>query len=98
MGGVERAAGDAKENERAESGDAPTREGLEEGTTERGPAPTGAAAGVVERYHGLSALSDTLKAKRDEAEPTARPPPVTLPIAVSTAAPVGSNRSDAVRG
>lgn len=91
-GGV-RAAGEAKEKERAESGDAPTRDGLEEGTTAERGAGVGA---VVERYHGLSALSETLKAKRDEAEPTLLPAPV---VVVSTAAPEdGSNRSEAVRG
>jgi len=82
---VERsAAGDAKEKERAESGDAPTSDGLLVGTTER--EPTG--AGMVERYHGLTGLSVGVTENRDEAEPT--------PAFPTTAA--GSNRRDAVRG
>jgi len=80
-----RAAGDAKEKERAESGDAPTSDGLLlVGTTEREPTD----AGMVERYHGLTGLSVGVTENRDEAEPT--------PAFPTTAA--GSNRSDAVRG
>jgi hypothetical protein len=94
---VVRVTGEAKEKERAESGDAPTRDGLEEGTTERGFA-RGAAAGVVERYHGLSALSDTLNAKREEADPTTPPPPPGFGMVVRMAAPDGSKRREAVRG
>lgn len=88
---VERAAGEAKEKERAESGDAPMRDGLEVGTTERGPTDDGV---VVDRYHGLRVLScDTVTENRDEAEPTPMP---FVPVASRAAA--GSNRSDAVRG
>jgi hypothetical protein len=92
---MERAAGEANEKECAVSGDTPTKEGLEEATMEHGPA-TG-AAGVVDRYHGLSALSDMLKTKRDQADPTTPPPPA-FPMVVSMATPNGSNSINVVHG
>jgi hypothetical protein len=87
---VERSvAGEAKEKERAESGDAPTSDGLlEVGTTEREPTEVG----MVERYHGLMGLSVGVTENRDEADPT---PAFPTTAAADTA---GSYRSDAVRG
>ena len=79
--GVDRAAGEAKEKDRALSGEAPTREGLAVGITARGVALV-----VVDRYHGVrESRWETVNEKREDVEPPS----------LAVVATTGSNRSDA---